>query len=501
MLQFRKKVISFFQKKQPLPFRAGQVRRGDLLYWTILGLLTIWHGYQALFFATTILQSVPPDESYHIHFIQFYTHALDPFFNYQATKFQLGSIERIPYLYHFLLSKLQMLNLTGLLDYLFLRRINVMISMGTVVLFIVFLRQITSNKLVHILSVFALTNTLMFQFISGSINYDNLVNLLSIALLVLLVFFLKYDSNSIPKILGIGIIICLGALTKLSFLPLAAVTVLIIGLGFFYRRKRYTSIRISELFTNKITLTFAVIFLFLFILVGERYAVNILRYQSLTPSCDELLTVEQCMKNGIFNRNYNLERDLDHLTLDDRREHRLSYIEYLPRWSFIMQMRTHGVFAHKTANKESWHLALYALISILGFLAIIRQIRWKDYVDMALLSILITYIFVLSFTVNYTNYWFHGIADLAVQGRYLFPVMFIFYALIFKYLIMISRNYVYQSIVSFIVISVFLSGGFFWFVSIPNDIATADFYNAWYNLTLLQNLEVFDYFYHMHIKE
>lgn len=166
-----------------------------------------------------------------------------------------------------------------------------------------------------------------------------------------------------------------------------------------------------------------------------------------------------------------------------------------------MQARTHGILAHKTLHKYSWHLALYGALSLLALVALIRKIRREWSTDMIFVVIYASYFFILSYLVNYTRYWFHGIPDIAVQGRYLFPIIFIFYYLMVKYLLELSKNTIYHAIVTIVVVAVFFSGGFFWFVNTapPGHLSTTD-RGRWYDLNLEGSLKLFDYFYTVHIE-
>ncbi|MFW5703419.1 MAG: hypothetical protein ACOCXQ_01155 [Patescibacteria group bacterium] len=504
-----KKIINILQNsirdvlKQQLtiPFIHKEVTYTSLLYWLILGALVIWHTYQALFFATTITLYVPPDELYHYKFIQLYNNFLSPFLHQQTSLFHLGSIERDAYLYHYLMNKAQVLNVTSLPDYLFLRRLNVLISLGSVLMFIVFLRQVTKKRLVHVLALLALTNTVMFQFISGSINYDNFVNFLSILLLTILAFFITSNRWLVQKILLMCVVICLGILTKISYLPFLAMTTVIIIVDIIIRKERYNSVSIRKHLTNKVTISCLMLLLLLSVLVGERYGLNLLRYQSLIPSCDELLTQEQCEQNAVYRRNYHLSTSFDDVTFNDRLDMRISYAEYLPKWSFIMQARTHGVLAHKILSKNSWQLAMYGLISIVSIIALIRKLKLGWNQDTIFVTMFLIYLFILSFQVNYLRYWFHGIPDIAVQGRYLFPLIFIFYYLIMKYLLDIGKHWVYRTVVTLVIIGVFFTGSLFWFTNIaePGHLSTTD-RGRWYDLNLQGSLRLYDFFYDVHIE-
>jgi 4-amino-4-deoxy-L-arabinose transferase-like glycosyltransferase len=163
-----------------------------------------------------IAPGVPPDEPTHIGIIGLYAEA--PFFIHDTPESHpLGLVTRVPFLYHFLLGKLTTLNVFGLSKILFLRLINVAMSMTIVIVAYRLAVRVTGSFPVRILFLVMVTNTLMHTFISSVVSYDNLVNLLAVTGIFSLIAF--FQSDRPLHLLAFFVTMPLGVLTKLSFLP------------------------------------------------------------------------------------------------------------------------------------------------------------------------------------------------------------------------------------------------------------------------------------------
>ena len=82
-------------------------------------------------------------------------------------------------------------------------------------------RLITPDPLSRVLSLLLVTNTLMFTGLAASVSYDNLTNLLAALAIAQLLAFLAVRRGA--TLLGFGLAVLAGCLTKLAFLPLAAI--------------------------------------------------------------------------------------------------------------------------------------------------------------------------------------------------------------------------------------------------------------------------------------
>jgi len=170
------------------------------------------------YFVPTIDHYVPPDEITHLGISLIYQKSLLLPENSPET-FQLGLVTNIPYLYYFLMGKLANLNVLPIHDLFFLRLINALFGILTIFFAHNWMKLLTNNRIAHTLFIIMLTNTLMFTFLCASINYDNLLNLISAMSLYYLFSF--FERRNPASLMIFGVCVLAGTLTKKTFLPLA----------------------------------------------------------------------------------------------------------------------------------------------------------------------------------------------------------------------------------------------------------------------------------------
>jgi hypothetical protein len=179
---------------------------------------------KALFFALTIGPDIVPDETTHFGKCLIFAKSLWLPDDSPET-YHLGLIGHTANLYYFLMGKLLVVNFTPLSDLLFLRLINVLMGVATVWLAQRWVRLFNLGKLAELLFLIMLTNTLMFTFLTAGVSRDNLVNLLAVATLFSL--FSWFNSRELRHLLLFVSWICLGVMTKTTFFPFAAATILV----------------------------------------------------------------------------------------------------------------------------------------------------------------------------------------------------------------------------------------------------------------------------------
>ena len=103
---------------------------------------------------------------------------------------QYGLVTNIPCLYYWTMGRLLAVNFFGIPDLLFLRLLNIPLAFATIYFVWRMLRLLTDDRLTQLLLIVAMTNTIMFSFLSAFVSYDNLTNLLAaMAVYYLLAFF------------------------------------------------------------------------------------------------------------------------------------------------------------------------------------------------------------------------------------------------------------------------------------------------------------------------
>jgi hypothetical protein len=186
------------------------------LKWSLIFLL-VYFGLRLVFFAVTISPYVPPDENTHFELSRIFSTVFFLPQNSPET-YEFGLVTNIPWLYYWIMGRLLALNFFGIPDLLFLRLLNIPFAFATVYFVWRTLRLLTDDRLSQMLLVVAMTNTIMFSFLSAFVSYDNLTNLLAAMAVYYLLAFFKNRSGDMLVISFLCQIA--GSLTKVAFLPL-----------------------------------------------------------------------------------------------------------------------------------------------------------------------------------------------------------------------------------------------------------------------------------------
>lgn len=430
-----------------------------MVYRMSIILIFLWFLVQAGFYATQINKAIFPDEPYHEQLIEYFKEGNSPFDATQVDNFNLGDTTRVYYLYHYLLAKTDFVNPEGNWDLIAFRLINVLFILGSLIILFLILRELIKNRWVHLAVLIMISNTTMFAFMAGSVNYDNLqflVTMLSIFLL------LKYMSSKSPTtLLSLLVVILLGSLVKVSFLGIFVAEFIILAILVLTQAKY--RVEILNFFKVKNIKPFPVILIILFIvstgLFAERYIKNILVYHSFSPECNQIHTFEECKSSAIFVRNTTLAQEIDESDFKP-----VGMPTYLVNWSEGMADRIFGIAGHKVMPISRKGLIPYLLVFLLGGIFFLRYERFKDPKDRAIFFVTIFYLLILLFYQNYRTYLNLGSIGIGLQGRYLFPVLPFIYYFTVKHLFRPSFPFWTKVLILAYISIVFVSGSLPWFL-------------------------------------
>ncbi len=455
-------------------------------------LIFLWFLIQTVYIAITIDRDITPDEIYHYKLIQIYRNkkGISPTLSMkeQEKNYDLRDITRYSsYLYHYITGNI--LKATNLTDtrqtIVALRFFNILLNSITLYIIFKILNEITNNKAVKILTLFMFTNTLMYVFLSPSINYDNLLNLLGTLSIFLLIKFIK--NKQIIYLALLLITAFLAMLTKYTAGPLLLIEFIILSIEIYKYIKKESIKKLYKKYFNeikKIPIKFKLIIIILLIISGnlfiERYGINLIKYKTIkSPECTQLHSTSQCLKNGIFLRNYTLKKQAD----KDPSKRDFTFIDFSKKWLKIALLRTYGIITLKRMHPNPSIIFSITGISIVAFLYNIMYFNLhKKKLNLYIFIITIFYTLVL-IIYNYQQQKKYGSLGLAVQGRYLFPIFPFFYYFInnsiirgfnkfndkmqksfnFKYI-----NKIFLIFYASIVIIVFITGCFPWYLMRAN---------------------------------
>ncbi|KUK77588.1 MAG: hypothetical protein XD93_0221 [candidate division WS6 bacterium 34_10] len=406
-----------------------------------------------------IEEGIAPDEGYHIHAAKVFSKTILIPENLEEN-LALGDITREPYLAHWLNGRVLNLNFIQVPDYIILRFFNLAISVGSLLVVYLISKEIINKKYFNLIPVFLLSNTLMFAFLSSAVSYDNLSNFLIYLTFYFLIKHFKYKDT--PSLIYLIIFQSLSTLTKITALPVVFIEVLIL-IYYFIKSKDLKSVLEEAYKRHKVILVLMLVSLLLVFLL---YGVNLIKYGQIQVSCDKVMTVEQCMNNFVYSRN----RTLENYTITNFSElkalmrSRLSPIQYFFNWLVIMFQSIHGVHGHTYVFMDIYMVNIYiALYAILTFITI-RKWKRTHKIESRLILITLFYTFILLFFKNYSSYIKHNYFRLALQGRYIFPVLPIIYILFIRYLSILKSKWL-KLLLLFILCMTFLLGGIPYFFS------------------------------------
>ncbi len=341
----------------------------------------------------------------------------------------------------------------------FLRLVNAIFSWGTVIFTFLLAKEILRNKWHQILPPFMLTNTLMFVFLSGGVNYDNPTILFCTISLFFLVRTFKNESF-IENSLGWVITISIATLIKYSVLPMAFIMTVVYVVFIIKNKPSFTFAKLK----GYKGIFLAAAFLVLLFLNFNTYGINLIRFRSIYPSCFDVYSVEICDASSYVVRHRNMALP-EKLSIPEAfRQGNPEPIRYIfGAWNRAMADRIFGIMGHK----------IYFPISVAYFMILIywsiglglRYINKPNFLIASLLGIFLFYALVLV-RMNYNSQLVYGFdTSVALQGRYLFPVITIAYVLWGYILEKVTNQWVRWGTIAALVL-LFLYGGpirFIWY--------------------------------------
>jgi len=440
---------SNFNKGFPSP---GQLK------WS-LAFLCLYFGLRLLSFAFLISPYIPPDEVTHLGVAKIFSKVLLLPEN-SAETFQHGLVTNISWLYYWVMGKLLPLNVFGMSDLLFLRLFNIPFAFGTVYFSWRLLRLLTDDRLTQLLLVVVMTNTLMFSFLSASVSYDNLVNLLAVMAIYYLFAFFK--ERSVGFLVISFLCQLAGCLTKLSFLPLSLILVVLWVL----REVRGISSLPAAVKRYYLETGWRAYVMSFAILAGllmniQLYGGNYLQYGELSPEMSDVLSPDNALeyrlaardtiiadfKDGSLNyqQAMRMTRFVTHQgdradtayliqTLADHSVNgyeALGPVAYIVPWGEHIAVTVFGIKGHLSMLNKGPTIVPVAVLMLLGLSGFV--VHWRRGAQVGIVAYLAllcgAYAIFLMYVHNYQVYLYYENFGMGLQGRYLFPVIGAFYVL------------------------------------------------------------------------
>lgn len=411
--------------------------------WFFAGVLAIFIA-EVVYLALTSRFPMAYDETWHLAQIQFYAQHLNPIISHQAAStYKLGSMVQNPsFLYHYLMSfpyrLIRLFTRDVVTQVIALRLINVVMAAASLIIMRKLLRLINLSEVWSNLIVLAFALTPIVTVLSAQISYDNLLILLvSLCVYQTVLVAEELDSSTFKPTRWLALLsLCLlSSLVKYAFLPIfAAIVVLIICKMVFAGRRDSVGLKLGAkanwLAANKylklLLISAVCLSGFLF---ARIYLVNLVKYHNPVPTCVEVLNSHACRQYYSYDIYYIADQQhqagLTHATKNVAR-----YSVYW--WSLNLVDIFGTVMPQQGFYSINQNFLL--IVILVGFIALCsvavnlkRVLQTSRYLP---ILIFVGFIYVLIlFIKNYIDYVSVG-EPLAVDGRYLLPVLIYFYALL-----------------------------------------------------------------------
>ena len=281
-------------------------------------LLVIFFALEALWIALSGRYPMAFDENFHLGIIKLYAHHISPFWSGNSPgSGAFGPVAQDPsYLYQWLMSfpyrLINAITSSQTAQIVVLRLINIALFAAGLPLYRrLLLKTGASRAIIHFcLALFVLIP--IAPLLAAQINYDNLFFPLTALALLWTIDFgekLRRGRFDMRRLLGLAVVVMLNCLVKYAFLPIALVVA-----GYLLVRLRQTyespgklsgdikkawigmSVRSRWLLVSLLVLSFG--------LFAQRYLVNLVRYHTPVPSCEQVLTTKECSIYGPWARDY-----------------------------------------------------------------------------------------------------------------------------------------------------------------------------------------------------
>ncbi len=253
------------------------------------------------------------DEEYHLAVIRLFTDQWLPVIQQQPDGVAVGDVERYPsFLYHYLMSFPMRWSeaLTGESGVVLLRILTVLLVTWGLFVWREVVRELGGSAAIANVTVLVVACSPLLVFVSATVNYDNLLFLLTAAFVLASVRLYRRDEVDLSLWVQLITFGSLAAVTKYAFLPIGGALLLCVvvrqvgivragGLRGSWSRWR------DGMPITRVRRWAALVLLVVAVgLVLERYVGNLVRFGTPLPDCADVQTVETCLRWGPWGRNY-----------------------------------------------------------------------------------------------------------------------------------------------------------------------------------------------------
>ena len=405
---------------------------GRRFWWFIIGLFLV----QAAWIALSGRYPMAFDEDFHLGIIRLYAHHLSPFWSNQPENADMfGAVARDPsYLYQYLMSfpyrLISLFTSNPTATVLILRGISIGFFTTGLVLFRKLLLKAGVSRAIAHLSLLIFVLLPVTPLLAAQINYDNLL-LPLVALTLLLVVrlnqMLEQKRLYLPDLAKLLTLCLLTSLVKYAFLPIFLAVVVFLTVRLWQKRHiiKWRSGTVTS-WTSMSRYSQAGLLAALIVAAGlfyQRVGINFIRYHSPVPDCSKVLSVEQCGEYGPWIRDYNFELN--------KVPGAHTPITFTQEWFYGMWLRTFFAVSGLATDFESHGPLLlpsiaaivFAAGGVLALVLTVKQLLRRYQAPTLWLFATVSLTYLAFIWVDEYSAYLHTGQPVAINGRYLVPVL------------------------------------------------------------------------------
>lgn len=436
--------------------------RSNTFFYGVVGLFV----FSSLWIALSGRYPMAFDENYHYGIIKQYAAQWSPFFKHPpAYSEALGDITRYPsYLFHYLMSFpyrfISLLTQSETVKIVILRIMNIALLSSSLFIFKALLKRLGVGLAVVNVSLFVFVLTPVVTFLGAQINYDNLLIPLTAGVILLFITIVeryKTGELSVARIVALLGLCLLTSLVKFTFLPVFF-CLGVAGIFMVWRGRESLPVMLAltdnlkkiGVFTKVLMVVGLIISGGLFV---ERYGVNLVKYKTPVPDCEQVLSVSSCLQYGPWARDY-------YLVKAKTGAPSWNALRYSGHWTAQSMHELFFAIDQTYAEKgplpllyyTSWVLGVGGVVLVLLFNKRVRSLPHAGLV----LFIISVYGLIL-WADNYHRFnsvnW-----PVAIHGRYLLPLLPIGYAILAYAYTLLAQKYAkrFASIYPVVLVALFL---------------------------------------------
>jgi len=450
-------------KLKKIANKAAKIIGSRYFFWFIIALFI----FQAVWIALSFRYSMIYDEYYHFGLIEYFSHQWLPWISNQPVSLdQYGALARSPYLlYHYLMSfpfrVVSLFTNDFYTQVVAMRFVNIGLFACSLVIFMRLFRAMKIQPVFRNIALLFFVLLPATPFVAATVNYDNATLPLTALFVFIGLKIIKSEKTQWHNYALLILIGMAGSLMKISFLPIFAAGFAYVFIRLLIKQKTKIVHDLVQSFSrSRIWLKVAI--LIPFVVVGfifmERFAVNIVKYHSLSPSCESLMSKNRCRSNYIELRSYDLKKS--------RTGNPVQFPQYASTWVYSMEFglvvtgaNTNG----KVGTKMGAPLPIIYTVVFIGAIVSVVAIAYgfeklKNISGFWLIASVIALYFSALFYTN-TSLYYEYYQLLAIQGRYLLPILpfiFIFALLGINYAM--RSNTLLKAIFFTVVFALYLNG-------------------------------------------